>query len=128
MSVFNSNAEEIRYHARQLLDGGEQKTKLEIIAYLQAVASREFTQGMISGALNDLITKEPVYQRLRLGVYQKAPQPETHYDELDTVIKNAIAAIESALKMDIRTLTPELLRRKQEKSERYIRILQGLLP
>ena len=127
MTTFNSNAEEIRYYTKQLLDSGNEKSTQEIISYVKSTTGKDFTQGMFSGAINDLINMERSYKRIRRGIYQKALPVENNGDEFDLIIKNTIEEIENALKMDIRNLTPEILKEKQEKSKKIISSLQNLL-
>ena len=127
MTTFNSNAEEIRFFTKQLLDDGGEKSTQDIINYVKAKSGKDFTQGMFSGAINDLINIEKVYRRIRRGVYQKTLPITDNGDEFDLIIKNTIDEIENALKIDIRNLTPEILRVKQEKSKKIISALQNLL-
>jgi len=126
---FNSNAEEIRYYIKQLLDDGEEKTTQEIDRYVRAAApDKTFTQGMISGSRNDLIKADKTYRRLRRGIYQKITVlAESNGDEFDMVLKEAIENIKKALTMDISGLTPETLVKNLEKSKRYIDGLEQLL-
>ena len=70
--TYRSNAEEIKFYIRKLLDQGGEKTTQEIIDYVKATSGKEFTGGMLSGALKDFIDKEKDYRRVRRGVYEKA--------------------------------------------------------
>lgn len=128
--TFSSNAEEIRYYVKQLLDQGEEKTTQEIIQYVKEASGKEFTGGMLAGAINDFIDKEKKnYRRVRRGVYAKISASDDEHidDEFDAILKNAIEEMEQARKIDIESLDPEKLREMQEKSRRILAALRGLL-
>jgi len=128
---FSSNADEIRFYIKQVLDGGAEKSTTEIHEYVRnAAAGKEFTQAMIAGALNDLLVREDIYQRIRRGIYQKAScieSKEVHLDKYDLVLKDTITRLISASMTDIRTLTPETFLEEQNKVKKYIDTLQQLL-
>ncbi|MDR2502043.1 MAG: hypothetical protein LBC78_02195 [Oscillospiraceae bacterium] len=130
MSNFNSNTEEIKFHARALLSDGQEKTTQEIINYAKYASGKAFTGGMISGAINDLIDRErAVYRRVRRGVYAKISEENQSAvgDAFDLIVKNAISEVEKARKIDIDSLTPAHLQQIQEKSRRIIAALESLL-
>lgn len=128
---FNSNADEIKYYIKELLNKGEEQTTQEIICYVKNKSKKEFTNGMLSGAINDLIDRERTqYRRVRRGIYAKVPSGESELnsdDEFDLIIKNAILDIEKAKKMDIELLTPGSLEKMKTKSNRIIQTLYSLL-
>lgn len=131
MNTFSSNAEEIKFYIRELLNDGEEKSTQDIIGYVKSTspAGETFTDGMLSGAINDLMSKEKKnYCRIKRGIYKKVFQESNkNNDEFDLIIKNAIFEIEEARKIDIENLTTETLIQKQEKSNRIIRALKELL-
>ncbi len=124
--TFHSNSEEIRYYIKQLLDQGEEKTTQEIIRYVKEVSGKDFTGGMLAGAINDFIDREHAYQRIRRGVYAKVPAQEQE-DPFDLILRNAIEAVENARRIDIERLDPARLLRMQEKSRRILTGLNRLL-
>jgi len=128
---FSSNADEIRFYIKQFLDDGTEKSTNEIHEHVRnAAAGKDFTQAMIAGALNDLLVREDVYQRVRRGMYQKTQQVETQEDPLDKydlVLKDTITRLVNASMTDIRTLTPDTFLQEQTKAKKYIDTLQQLL-
>lgn len=129
--TYRSNAEEIKFYIRKLLDQGGEKTTQEIIDYVKAASGKEFTGGMLSGALKDFIDKEKDYRRVRRGVYEKAEDTGSDRDcgddEFDAILRNAIERIENAKRIDIEELDPARLARMQEKSRRILAALHSLL-
>lgn len=127
--TFSSNSEEIRYYIKQLLDQGEEKTTQEIIQYVKEASGKEFTGGMLAGALNEFIDRERAYRRVRRGVYAKGSPDdlEPDGDAFDAIIRNAIEAVEQARRIDIESLNAQRLQKMQEKSRRILAALQGLL-
>lgn len=45
---FQSNAEEIKYYMKELLNDGQEKTTQDIINYVQKMSNKKFTGGMLS--------------------------------------------------------------------------------
>ena len=128
--TFRSNAEEIKYYIKELLDRGGEKTTQEIIDYVKAASGKEYTPGMLSGALKDFIDKETKsYRRVRRGVYEKitGADPAQAGDAFDAILRNAIEEVENARRIDIEELDPERLSKMQEKSRRILTALHGLL-
>lgn len=77
MSNFRSNAEEIRFYAKELLQDGAMHTREEIMQYVKDHSSnaRNFTEGMYTGAIRDLIVNSNGdYINPIRGRYQRAPQ------------------------------------------------------
>ena len=77
MSQFKSNAEEIRYYAKELLQDGALHTKDEIINYVKSHSDKAniFTDGMFTGAIRDLVqNNNGAYINPVRGHYQRAPQ------------------------------------------------------
>ena len=127
MRKFRSNAEEIKFYTRELLDEGEEKTIQEIIAYVKKRSGKEFSSGMFSGAVNDLIDREKEYCRVGRGMYAKRSVAEETEDVFDSILKNAIQEVEQARHVDIQGLTPGRLNRLQRKSQKILSGLQALL-
>lgn len=77
MPEYRSNAEEIRFYAKQLLQDGLTHRRSEIFQYVKAHAphAHMFTNGMLTGAIYDLVhNSNGVYINPVRGYYQKAPQ------------------------------------------------------
>lgn len=127
--TFRSNSEEIRYYIKELLDQGEEQTTQEIIQYVKQASEKEFTSGMLSGAINDFIDRDKSYQRIRRGVYAKKPAagPENDGDEFDAIIKKTIEEVERARIIDIENLDIHRLEKMQEKSRKILAALHSLL-
>lgn len=126
---FKSNAEEIKYYLKECLDSGEEKTTQQLIQYVEKQAKKKFTNGSYSGAINDFMNREAEnYGRIRYGVYRKLEKKQL--DDLcafDDILKDAIAKIEKAKRMDIDKLTPEKLLKIQERSRYILDTLYQLL-
>ena len=133
MKTFRSNASEIKHHIRERLDNGREASTQDIILHVKNATEKDFTPGMLGGALNDLINHEPTYQRIRRGVYQKTttfddPTKTDNVDEkLKELLQTAITEAKNALRIDIATLTPERLMEIQAQSTKIITALEGLL-
>lgn len=69
--VFDSQAEEIRFYTRQLLEDGKARKLKEIKEYIKDLTGKEFSPGAYAGALRDLIAKEKEYINPNHGEYQK---------------------------------------------------------
>ncbi|MDR0838576.1 MAG: hypothetical protein LBN99_02920 [Oscillospiraceae bacterium] len=130
MPTFNSNAEEIRYYLKKLMDeGGERSTK-EIISYVKSKSGKDFTNGMYSGAIKDFFDTEAGYKRVRRGIYAKVEISDAEKDgadEFDLIIMRAIGETERARRMDIATLTTEEFQKMQDKSSKIVATLRSLL-
>ncbi len=127
MMEFRSNAEEIKFYIRELLDEGGEETIQEIIAYVKERSGKEFTGGMFSGAMNDLLDREKEYRRIGRGRYAKRSLAEDTDDVFDRILKNAIQEVEQARHVDIQGLTPGRLSMLQRKYRRVLSGLQALL-
>ena len=55
---FASNAEEIRYYTKKLLEDNKEHTVQEIKDYILLNTGKKFSDGTYSGAFRDLIAKE----------------------------------------------------------------------
>jgi hypothetical protein len=114
-----SNAEIIRKLTKELLEDGNQHTLLEIKNYVEKQFEERsqqflppntylsdddlpyFTHSMFAGALRELVAKEPDYQIVERGVYQKrriTAIEDFLPDELAEVYENAISSLNSLLK------------------------------
>lgn len=77
MTQFSSNAEEIRFYVKELLQDGLMHTRDEIFQYVNEKSpnSHTFSQGMYTGALRELVrNSNGAYIIPMRGRYQKAPQ------------------------------------------------------
>lgn len=66
---FASNAEEIRYYTKKLLEDNKEHTVQEIKDYILLNTGKKFSDGTYSGAFRDLIAKENEYKNPRRGIY-----------------------------------------------------------
>lgn len=69
--AFDSQADEIRYYTRQLLEDGEVRKVKEIKEFISDLTGKEFSAGAYAGALRDLVAKEKDYTNPNHGEYQK---------------------------------------------------------
>ena len=129
MERFRSNAEEIKFYIKQLLDDGQPKSIREIIQYVKEKSGKDFTSGMLSGAVNDLIDREREYQRVSRGVYAKRVSSPDNEPEavFNAIIQKSIAEVENARHVDIANLTPEHLEKIQKRYRKIITSLHALL-
>ena len=77
MPYYRSNAEEIRFFAKKLLEDGLMHTREEIFRYVKENSSNAnvFTEGMFTGAIRDLVrNSNGAYINPVRGHYQRAPQ------------------------------------------------------
>ena len=74
---FPSNAEEIRYYVKELLQDGKMYPREEIMEYVKTHSPNgtSFTEGMFTGAIRDLVrNSNGLYINPIRGHYQLAPQ------------------------------------------------------
>lgn len=126
---FNSNAEEIRYHMKQLLNQGGEYTVAQIKEYVHAQTGKDFTTGTYAGAMRDLVDRDPNYYIPSRGIYAAVTHNvATRSDDVfDTIIRQALSAVEEACKMDITTLTVSEIQQLQSRSSRIKSGLKELL-
>ena len=72
---FNSNVDEMRYYAKELLKDGKEHKASEINEYIQknSLKAIEFTRGMLACALKTLVQNEG-YKIIRRGVYKQVSE------------------------------------------------------
>lgn len=72
--IFTSNAEEIRYYVKELLEDGELHNREEIRNYVREHSQNGagFSEGMFTGAIRDLVVNsQGLYTNPVRGKYQK---------------------------------------------------------
>ncbi len=110
-----SNAEEIRFYVKQLLEDGQPHDKDEMRAYLAANAPRaaSYTSGMLAGALYSLVQNSGGrYKSLGGGVYQKMSGVSRSYrpgleEEVLEVLQNTCTSLENACTINILNLSQQ---------------------
>ena len=83
MPTFRSNADEIRFYEKQLLEDGLVHTREELFRYVRehSTSGAVFTDGMMSGATRDLVRNSGgLYLSPARGKYQKAPATQVGED------------------------------------------------
>lgn len=138
-SEFTSNAEELRYFAKQLLEDGQEHSVQEIKDYVEQHSehSEDFTVGMYAGALRSLVqNSKGKYSVVKRGKYQMIHSGEATMEKIkikDRIVKildNFCDQLEEACTINIMDIekidlevakkTAELLdvlRKKQEEFE-----------
>lgn len=110
MTQFKSNAEEIRFYAKALLQDGLMHTRDEIFQYVKENSPNgdTFSPGMFNGALRDLVQKSnQAYIIPVRGHYQRAPQSPGELAGLElrnnivNVLKNACEELKQACTVNI---------------------------
>lgn len=126
---FKSNAEEIRYYMKQLLDKGGEHTVDEIKQYVHDKTEKDFTNGTYAGAMRDLIDRDPNYHIPRRGIYASKTLNTSSYnfDIFDDIINQALSSIDEACKIDITKLTVSQIEEIQKRSIQIKDTLKSLL-
>lgn len=78
---FKSNADEIRFYIKELLEDEREHTISDINKYISKHSSRDFSSGMLSGALKTLLDDKN-YENIKRGVYQKVSKLQN--DDIET--------------------------------------------
>lgn len=73
---FKSQADEIRYYTKKLLDEGEMKSVKEIKSYVFEKSQKKFSDGAFAGALRDLIMNSDEYTSPSRGIYCRSNSDE----------------------------------------------------
>lgn len=115
--VFRSQADEIRYYVRQLLDNGEEYTVKAIKEFVESESDKKFTDGAYAGSLRDLIKNNIQYISPRRGIYKKEiilenTNPNYNLNKLNesviSILKNTNKAIYDQVDyINPLTVTPE---------------------
>lgn len=66
-----SNAQIIKEHYKNLLSDGMEHSRIELFAFAKANSGKNFTDGMMTGALRTLVTDTEDYICTRRGWYKK---------------------------------------------------------
>lgn len=118
MPQYRSNAEEIRFYAKELLQDGQMHTRDEIAQYVKVHSPNadNFTEGMFTGAIRDLVrNSNGTYINPVRGHYQRALQSpgELAGQELRNkiigVLSDACEGLERACTINIIGLSAEEL-------------------
>ncbi len=126
--TFNSNAEEIRYYMKQLLNSGGEHTVDQIKTYVREKSGKDFSNGTYAGAMRDLIDRDPNYHIPRRGIYAaKNQHPASNNDVFTEIIQQALHAVEEACKVDISQYTVSELQALQVRSSKIKEALNHLL-
>lgn len=118
MPHYRSNAEEIRFYAKELLQDGQMHTRDEITQYVKAHSPNadNFTEGMFTGAIRDLVrNSNGAYINPVRGHYQRAPQSPGELagqelrNKITGVLNDACEGLERACTINIIGLPAEEL-------------------
>ena len=118
MPHYRSNAEEIRFYAKELLQDGQMHTRDEITQYVKAHSPNadNFTEGMFTGAIRDLVrNSNGAYINPVRGHYQRAPQSPGELagqelrNKITGVLNDACEGLERACTINIIGLAAEEL-------------------
>lgn len=91
--IFSSNAEEVRYFAKKLLEDGQEHSVQEIKDFVTSHSehSQDFTIGMYAGALRSLVqNSNGRYITVKRGKYQRA---KTETTKTDSCLKQNVVNI-----------------------------------
>jgi len=94
-----SNAQEIKSSFRKLLDDGLVHSRVELLAYArQEHPEKQYTEGMLTGALKTLTDPGAGYKCVGRALYQKADMINENYvdnlmDAYLEILKGALEAI-----------------------------------
>lgn len=118
MPHYRSNAEEIRFYAKELLQDGQMHTRDEITQYVKEHSPNadNFTEGMFTGAIRDLVrNSNGIYINPVRGRYQRAPQSPGELagqelrNKITGVLNDACGGLERACTINIIGLPAEEL-------------------
>lgn len=82
-----SNAERIKECFRQLLMDGQPHSREELFQFARQ-KDRNYTDGMLSGALKTLVDKEIQYIQVERGIYQFVKEKEDLVSQYIDIFKN----------------------------------------
>lgn len=92
----SSNAQEIRDNFKELLDDGLVHSRLELFAYARrAKPEKNYTEGMLTGALKTLTDPGAGYRNVGRALYQKVEIDEGNY--VDNLIGLYVEILKSTL-------------------------------
>lgn len=101
-----TNAQEIRTSFKKLLDDGLQHSRAELFAYArQAQPGKNYTEGMLTGALKTLTDPGAGYKCVSRALYQKADIDNGNYvdnliDFYLEIFKSTLEKIEKDVKIN----------------------------
>jgi len=97
---FHSQADEIRYYVKQLLNDDEEYAVKVIKDFVEEKSGKQFSDGAYAGSLRDLIKKEPEYINPRRGIYKyqdpkmQATKYQNHLEEgAVNILKDTLNAL-----------------------------------
>jgi|SRR5699024_4651225 len=105
---FNSTSEAVRHYVKELLSDGEVHTTEEIRSFVTSKLYDNVTSGIFSGAIRDLINKEPQYVNVGRGQYRLIEDQSILVLSVQKSLENAISEIKQELdNISVSTLTEE---------------------
>lgn len=128
--TFKSNAEEIRYYMKELLNTGKEYTVDEIKEYVSSKSGKSFSSGTYAGAMRDLIERDPNYFVPRRGIYaakQSSNSADSKTDIFTAIIQQALKAVDEACKVDVTQLSLEEIEKIKTRSVEIKNTLNSLL-
>lgn len=127
-AIFSSNAEELRYFAKQLLEDGKEHSIQEIKEFVTCHSkhSQDFTTGMYSGALRSLVqNSNGKYITVKRGIYQlaktgKERENSNLKEKIINILEDSCKQLEDACTINIMNVDKRDLKAAQKAAELII--------
>lgn len=123
-----SNAEEIKKYYKQLLMDGRPHSREELFLFARE-NGKNYTDGMLSGALKTLVDKEICYVQVERGLYQYVKEKEDIISQYIDIFKNTQKQLNNVSVVPSKFIEglDNKSKEKLEKIESYIEILNNTI-
>lgn len=129
MSFYKSNSEEICFYIKELLKDGKEHSRKEIEKYIleHSPNANNFTVGMFTAALKNLVNNTECYVKVAHGYYQKLSRSEmlkNNQKQMIDILNKTCDDLKMASVFNIIGMTSEELRDAQEFSDKLKELIE----